>query len=77
MTVLIILEYWSFLVVGSTVRFNAYYGQGTGPLLLDDLFCSGSERRLIECISGGIGMTDFCRGHLDDAGVDCQESMCK
>lgn len=58
-----------------TPRFNAFYGQGTGPLLLDDLVCRGTEERLIDCRSGGIGMTDFCRGHLDDAGLECRESM--
>ena len=56
-------------------RYNAFYGQGTGPLLLDDLICNGRENRLIDCTHGGIGMTDFCRGHLDDAGLECRESM--
>lgn len=54
-------------------RYNAFYGQGSGPLLLDDLLCRGTEARLIDCPSGGIGMTDGCRMHLDDAGLDCRE----
>ena len=57
-----------------TPRYNAFYGQGTGPLLLDDLICRNTEERLIDCAHGGIGMTDFCRGHLDDAGLECRES---
>lgn len=61
--------------ITGTPRYNAFYGQGSGPLLLDDLICRGTESRLIDCPSGGIGMTDFCRGHLDDAGLECRESM--
>jgi hypothetical protein len=57
-----------------TPRYNAFYGQGIGPVLLDDLLCRNTEERLIDCPSGGIGMTDFCRGHLDDAGLECRES---
>ena len=57
-------------------RYNAFYGQGRGPVLLDDLICNGREERLIDCPSGGIGMIDFCRGHADDVGLDCRESTC-
>ena len=57
-----------------TPRYNAFYGQGVGPLLLDDIVCLGTEDRLYDCQHGGIGMTDFCRGHLDDAGLECTES---
>ena len=67
--------YASFSCSGAIARFNAFFGQGTGPIWLDDLLCSGSERRLVDCpvLSGGIGMVDFCNGHADDAGVTCQE----
>ena len=57
-----------------TPRYNAFYGQGSGLLLLNDIICLGTEDRLYNCQHGGIGMTDFCRGHLDDAGLDCRES---
>ena len=59
---------------GSTAYHNAYFGRGTGPILLDDLLCTGSEARLIDCprrTSQGIGTHDFCYGHYDDAGVRC------
>jgi len=51
---------------------NAHFGQGTGPILLDDLLCTGRETRLIDCPSGGVGNFDNCNGHADDAGVQCQ-----
>ena len=40
---------------------------------LDNLLCSGSEGRLIDCSNGGIGVIDNCNGHNDDAGLRCLE----
>ncbi len=62
------------MMSAGTPRYDAFYGQGRGPILLDDLLCTNTEDRLIDCQHGGIGTTDFCRGHLDDAGLECQES---
>lgn len=63
------------ILAGSTPFYNAYFGRGTGPILLDDLQCSGSETRIINCprhISQGIGTYDGCyNGHGEDAGVRC------
>ena len=60
---------------GAVAYSNAYFGRGTGPILLDDLLCTGSEARLIDCpryTSQGIGTYDFCpNGHGEDAGVRC------
>ena len=66
----------SIFLLGTVIYSNAYFGPGTGPILLDDLLCTGSETRLIDCpryFSGGIGTYDGCRGHLDDAGVRCMQ----
>ena len=51
---------------------NAYFGQGEGPILLDDLICTGSESRLVDCSHEPIGHYDYC-SHSDDAGLGCQE----
>ena len=48
----------------------ATYGQGSGPILLDDLACAGTETRLIDCPHSGVG-THNC-AHSEDAGVQCQ-----
>ena len=62
---------------GSTPFYNAFFGRGTGPILLDDLLCNGREARIIDCprsTSQGIGTYDFCpNGHGEDAGVRCVE----
>ena len=45
------------------------FGSGTGPILLDDVACSGNEIRLQDCSHRPIGM-DNC-DHTEDAGVVC------
>ena len=65
-----------FVFLGASVFYNAYFGQGFGPIFLDDLLCTGRETRIIDCprsTSTGVGNVDFCRGHLDDAGLRCVE----
>ena len=49
---------------------NAYFGQGSGPILLDNVTCSGSESKLASCSHLGIGITRSC-SHTEDAGVRC------
>ena len=52
---------------------NAYFGQGLGPILLDNVTCTGSESTLANCGHLGIGITRSCT-HFEDAGVRCSYS---
>ena len=63
-----------FHCTGATPFYNAFFGQGAGPIYLDDFLCLGSENRLVDCRNGGLNMIDFCNGHADDAGVRCRTS---
>ncbi|XP_077086834.1 galectin-3-binding protein A-like [Siphateles boraxobius] len=45
------------------------YGEGSGPVWLDDMNCRGSESLLSECCFKGWGVTDCT--HKEDAGVTC------
>ena len=49
--------------------FNAAFGQGTGPVLLSGVRCSGTESSLLSCRRFGTSL-HHC-SHFWDAGVVC------
>ena len=53
----------------------AFYGAGTGPILLDDVRCSGTESRLVDCSSSPLGSHNCVHG--EDAGVRCSKWISK
>jgi hypothetical protein len=52
------------------VYYRAEFGEGTGPIWLDDLSCSSDAVSLMECGHNGWGVHN-CR-HSEDAGVKCR-----
>ena len=59
---------------GAVACSKACFGQGNGPILLDNLQCRGSEGNLLSCSHGGIGSHN-CK-HTEDAGVRCPGEIC-
>ena len=60
----------SFFIVG-VAKGSAYFGQGTGSILMDDLMCTGFEQHLISCTYSS---THNC-GHSEDVGVICSRKL--
>jgi len=54
-------------------RSMAYFGEGQGPILLDNVRCSGAETSLGQCPAVGQDGQD-CR-HSEDAGVICDYTL--
>lgn len=50
-----------------------HYGEGTGPIWLSGLDCTGDEDRLVDCPHDAV-VSDNC-DHLDDAGVRCTDEI--
>lgn len=65
------ISYWHPVcrsVNASAIPFAAY-GQGLGPIHLDNVFCRGTESRLVDCLHNPWGSHNC--GHEEDAGIMC------
>ena len=49
---------------------SAVFGQGSGPIWLTGVTCTGTESTLATCSHVGINVTTSC-SHTEDAGVLC------
>ena len=58
-----------FTGANATREEDAYYGEGSGPISLDEVRCTGSESYIWDCRHDEWNVHD-CR-HYEDVGVDC------
>ena len=58
-----------YTITGATAHTGAYFGEGSGPIHLDFVQCSGSEYNLTEC---EIRHDRISIDHSFDVGVKCQ-----
>lgn len=53
---------------GAVAYGNALFGQGTGPILIDDLACTSSDHNINDCAY----TSQHNCGHQNDASVICK-----
>ena len=56
---------------GAVALTNAFFGQGSGDVVMDEVDCEGHESHIGECPHNGWGDTDC--DHSKDAGVICTD----
>jgi len=54
--------------IAADPKYSAFYGYGNGDVVLEEVSCTGYEKRLVDCPAKK--STIECR-HKDDAGVVC------
>ena len=49
---------------------GAYFGQGSGPIWLENVLCAGTESTIASCGHVGVNLARNCN-HSEDVGVTC------
>ena len=62
---------YCLLPAGVSSFSHAYFGQGSGPVLVRDVACNGTEYTLFDCGHSAVGDVGSCT-HASDAGASCQ-----
>ena len=57
-------------MTGATAYASAQFGAGAGPIVMDNVRCTATENKLIECL---FTFNHDC-SHSEDAGVRCSSS---
>ena len=60
------------LHTGATAHSGAFFGEGSDPIHLSDVKCSGSEYNVAECETKNVRVNS---SHPLDVGVKCQPGM--
>ena len=59
----------------TTAIHDAFYGEGIGPIWLNNLNCAGNEWTIGNCSHSGWGSYHYYCGHENDASARCSSGM--
>ena len=65
--------YCSYLGVDAVAFHSGFFGEGNGPIWLDDVLCVGTESSLLSCFHNELGNHNCV--HYEDAGVRCRGNL--
>ena len=65
-----ITNYFIHYYIDGKYYTNAYFGAGSGTIWFDNVACTSSNTKLVQCSSNPIGEEDC--SHSEDAGVGCE-----
>ena len=68
----ICFEFVSLFIAGAVALLYAHFGEGTGPIHLDNVHCTGNEESIFDCSHSSY---HNC-GHYEDASVRCLIPEC-
>ena len=60
----------NYYIIGAVPLRGAYFGDGLGQILLDNVVCQGEESSLLDCVHELVGVHNC--DHSEDAGVRCE-----
>ena len=66
----IVTHYYVLTILAGIAKLYGFFGQGRGPIVLEDVQCNGLEESLFDCANSGLRYSSC--GHYEDAGVICQ-----
>jgi hypothetical protein len=61
----------NFTGANAVIKYSRPYGAGSGPILFDNIKCTGNESFIWECSHRGWNVYSPWCSHLNDVGVDC------
>ena len=70
MFILLILHFFIHDIIAGRSIYGAYFGQGVGRIVLDNVNCNGVEKKLLDCRHRGLFVHINC-DHSKDVSVRC------
>ena len=72
----VMMRWCVFRRSGTYLRLRQYRGGGTGPIWLDEVYCTGNESSLVECGHNGWGVLAALCSHDIDVWISCDYGQC-